>query len=90
MSNVAYRHGRRLLLALPDVTFVSVGRFLADPESIRSLPNAHCLCKKTYEWERVVIVIAETIWKLTDQRLNDKRLAAQQSVSILCPKNSPQ
>jgi len=35
--------------ALPDVAFVFVGHFMADSESIRDLPNVHCLGKKTYE-----------------------------------------
>jgi hypothetical protein len=47
---------------------------MAEPEPIRGLLNVHCLGKKTYKWERIVMVIAETIRKLADQRLNGKRL----------------
>src|SRR5439155_14502295 len=39
----------RTARALPDVAFVFVGRFIANPEPIRGLPNVHFLGKKTYE-----------------------------------------
>lgn len=35
--------------ALPDVSFVLVGRLVADPGPVRGLPNVHFLGKKSYE-----------------------------------------
>jgi glycosyltransferase involved in cell wall biosynthesis len=35
--------------ALPEVSFVFVGRFIADPSPIRGLPNVHFVGKKPYE-----------------------------------------
>jgi hypothetical protein len=63
---------------------------MADSEPIKGLLNVHCHGKQTHEWERVVVDITKTIWKLATQRLNGKRRPALQSVSGLLPKNSPQ
>jgi glycosyltransferase involved in cell wall biosynthesis len=35
--------------SLPDVSFVFVGRFIADPSPVRGLPNVHFVGKKPYE-----------------------------------------